>query len=139
MACLQIYRELLSLATFLRVHSNSKEVSYLPWQNTYPNLKTTCHIKLKCFLWTKLIENLLLGKYLISVTPPLMSLWLKKMLVSSANIIQLNKRGALGRLLTYTTNRSGPRIDPRETTQVTNLRFALLFSSISMYFFLLDQ
>ena len=29
MACLQIYRELLSLATFLRVHSNSKEVSYL--------------------------------------------------------------------------------------------------------------
>ena len=29
MACLQIYQELLSLATFLRVHSNSKEVSYL--------------------------------------------------------------------------------------------------------------
>ena len=28
MACLQIYRELLLLATFLRVHSNSKEVSY---------------------------------------------------------------------------------------------------------------
>ena len=28
------------------IHSNSKEVSYLPWQNTYPNLKTTCHIKL---------------------------------------------------------------------------------------------
>ena len=45
-ACLQIYQELLSLMTFLRVHSNSKEVSYLPWQNTYPNLKTTCHIKL---------------------------------------------------------------------------------------------
>ena len=52
MACLQIYRELLSLATFLRVHSNSKEVSYLSWQNTYPNLKTTCHIKLKFFLYT---------------------------------------------------------------------------------------
>ena len=29
MACLQIYRELLSLTTFLRVPSNSKEVSYL--------------------------------------------------------------------------------------------------------------
>ena len=29
MACLQIHQELLSLATFLRVHSNSKEVSYL--------------------------------------------------------------------------------------------------------------
>ena len=71
MACLQIYRELLSLTTFLRVHSNSKEVSYLSWQNTYPNLKTTCHIKLKFFLWTKLIENLLLAKYLISVTAPL--------------------------------------------------------------------
>ena len=70
-ACLQIYRELLSLATFLRVHSNSKEVSYLSWQNTYPNLKTTCHIKLKFFLWTKLLENLLLAKYLISVAAPL--------------------------------------------------------------------
>ena len=71
MACLQIYRELLSLATFLRVHSNSKEVSYLSWQNTYPNLKTTCHIKLKFFLWTKVLQNLLLAKYLISVAAPL--------------------------------------------------------------------
>ena len=56
---------------FLRVYSNSKDVSYLSWQNTYPNLKTTCHIKLKCFLWTKLLEILLLAKYLISVTAPL--------------------------------------------------------------------
>ena len=71
MACLQIYREWLSLATFLRLHSNSKEASYLSWQNTYPYLKITCHIKLKFFLWTKLIEKLLLAKYLISVTTPL--------------------------------------------------------------------
>ena len=71
MACLQIYQKLLLLVTFPRVHSNSKEVSYLPWQNTYPNLKTTCNIKLKIFLRTKLIENLLLTKYLISVTTPL--------------------------------------------------------------------
>ena len=62
-----LFTNLLSLATFLRVHSNSEEVSYLSWQNTYPNLKTTCHIKLKFFLWTKLLENLLLTKYLISV------------------------------------------------------------------------
>ena len=68
MACLQIYRELLSLTTFLRVHSNS-EVSYL----SYPNSKTTCQIKLKFFLWTKLLENLLLPKYLISVTAPLIN------------------------------------------------------------------
>ena len=47
-----------------RLHSNSKEVSYLFWQNTYPNLKSTCHIKLKFFSWTKLIEKLLLAKYL---------------------------------------------------------------------------
>ena len=67
----KIYRELLSLATFLRVHSNSKEVSYLSWQNTYPNLKTTCHIKLKFFLWTKLLENLLHAEYLISVAAAL--------------------------------------------------------------------
>ena len=63
----KIYRELLSLATFLRVYSNSKEVSYLYWQNRYSNLKSTCHTKLKFFLWTKLLENLLLAKYLISV------------------------------------------------------------------------
>ena len=71
MACLQICRELLLLTTFLRVHSNSKEVSYLSQQNKYPNLKTTCHIKLKFFLWTKLLENLLLVKYLLSVAAPL--------------------------------------------------------------------
>ena len=71
MACLQIYRELLSLATFLLVHSNLKEVSYLSWQNAYPNQKTACHIKLKIFLYTKLLENLLLPKYLVSVTAPL--------------------------------------------------------------------
>ena len=67
----KFYRELLSLATFLRVHSNWKEVSYPSWQNTYPNLKTTCHINLKFFLWTKLLENLLLAKYLIPVAAPL--------------------------------------------------------------------
>ena len=71
MACLQIYRELLSLTTFLQVHSNSEEVSYLSWQNTYRNLKTACHIKLKFFMWSKLLENLLFAKYLISATVPL--------------------------------------------------------------------
>ena len=64
--CLQIYREWMSLATFLRVHSNSKEVSFLPWQNKYPSLKTTCHIMPIFFLWTKLPKKLLLAKYLIS-------------------------------------------------------------------------
>ena len=55
------------LVTFLRVHWNSEEVFYLFWQSTYPNLKTTCHIKLKFFLWNKLPENLLLAKFLIFV------------------------------------------------------------------------
>ena len=72
MAFLQIYRELLSLATFLRVHSNSKEISYLNWQNRYPNLKSTCHIKLKFFLWTKLLESLLTAKYLLSIAATLL-------------------------------------------------------------------
>ena len=74
MACSQIYRQLLSLTTFLRVHSNSKEVSYLFDKMRTPNLKTTCHIKLKFFLWTKLLENLLLAKYFISVAAPLMTI-----------------------------------------------------------------
>ena len=74
MACLQIYRELLFLTTFLRVHSNSKEVSCLSWQNTYSNLETTCHIKLTFFLWNEVLENLLLANYLMSVTAPLISI-----------------------------------------------------------------
>ena len=41
-----------------------KEVSYLSWQNAYPNFKTTCHKKLKCFSWIKLLEYLLLVKHL---------------------------------------------------------------------------
>ena len=57
----------LLLETFLRVHSNSKEVPYLYWQSRYPNFKTTCHIKLKFFLWNKLLEGLLPPKYLMSV------------------------------------------------------------------------
>ena len=73
MAFLQIYREKLSLATFLQVHSNSKEVSYLPWQNKYPGLKATCHIKPKFFLRNKLSKNLLLVKYLISVATALIN------------------------------------------------------------------
>ena len=73
----EIYRELLPLATYLRVHSNSKEVSYLSWQNKYSNLKATCHTKLKFFLWTKLLENLLIAKYLISVAATLNNKWKK--------------------------------------------------------------
>ena len=48
-------------------HEPLKKVSYLAWQNKYSDLKTTCHIKPKLFLWTKLLEILLLSKFLISV------------------------------------------------------------------------
>ena len=60
------------LSNFFQVHSNSKEVSYLPWQNKYPKLKTTCHIKAKCFVWSEHLVNLHLVKYLISVAAALM-------------------------------------------------------------------
>ena len=63
------------LATFFRFHSNSKEISYLLWQNKYPNLKATCHVKPKFFLWTQLPKNLLLAKYLSSVTAALIRIW----------------------------------------------------------------
>ena len=59
---------------FSRSSYKLREVSYLSWQNTYTNLKTTRHIKLKFFLRTKLLENLLLVKYLISVSATLMSI-----------------------------------------------------------------
>ena len=44
---------------------------FIQTQERYPNLKATCHMKLKCFLWTKLLENLLLAQYLMSVAAPL--------------------------------------------------------------------
>ena len=40
-------------------------------KNMYCNSETTCHIKLKLFLWTKLLKNLLIAKCLISVVAPL--------------------------------------------------------------------
>ena len=55
-----------------------KRGSYFSWKNTDPNLKTTCQIKLKFLLWSKLHENLLLAKYLISDAVPLIdsvSIW----------------------------------------------------------------
>ena len=56
-----------------------------------------------------------------------------------ANIIGSNERDAFGRLLTYARNRSVPRVDPWGTQKVTYLGSVLLFSSISMYCFLLDK
>ena len=79
--------------TFLQVHSNSKEVSYLSWQNMYPNSKNTCHIKLKFFWWTKLLENLLLPKYLTSVTAPLMNGFSRIYLIWYLNWIRFTKPG----------------------------------------------
>ena len=48
-----------------------------------------------------------------------MSLWLKKRLGSSANIIGSNKQDAFDMSLIYTRIRSGPKIDPRGRPQVT--------------------
>ena len=42
------------------IQTQKRYISYLYWQNRYPILKTTCHIKLIFFLWTKLLESLLL-------------------------------------------------------------------------------
>ena len=50
------------------------KVSYLPWQNICSNIKTTGHIKSKFVLWTKLLQNLLLAKYLIYVAATLKNL-----------------------------------------------------------------
>ena len=84
--------KLLSLMIFLRVCSNSKEVYYLSWQTTYPNLKTACHIKLKRFLWTLLLESLLLAKYLISITAPLTNLSKEFFKKNINSIIKREKR-----------------------------------------------
>ena len=52
---------------FSRTSFNSKKASYLNWKNKYPNLKSTCQIKPKFFLWIKLLQNQLIAKYLIYV------------------------------------------------------------------------
>ena len=123
--CLQIYRELLSLVSYLRVHSNSKEVSYLSWQNIYPNLKTTCHVKLKIFSWTKLLEwtclllaskelNSSLAKYLISVTAPLNtfvnSSFFKTCKKWSIACAFLRSEKLTGRVKLYSTRNSNHRL-----------------------------
>ena len=83
MACLQIYREVLPLAIFLPSSFRLKRgilpllTKYLSYSEEMHILKTTCHIKLRFFLWTKLLEKLLLVKYLIFV---------------AANLILLKKR-----------------------------------------------
>ena len=51
---------------------------FIQTQKKYPNLITTCHIKLKFFLSTKLILKLFLAKYLISVTAPLSFIQISK-------------------------------------------------------------
>ena len=84
--------KLLSLMIFLRVCSNSKEVFHLSWQTTYPNLKTARHIKLKRFLWTLLLESLLLAKYLISITAPLTNLSKEFFKKNINSIIKREKR-----------------------------------------------
>ena len=64
--CSQNYGELL-LVTFRRVQTQTQEVFYLHWRNTYSNLKAIFHINPKIFLSTKILQNFLLAKYLLSV------------------------------------------------------------------------
>ena len=57
---------------------------FIQIQKRYPTclkdyLKTTCHIKPKIFLWTRLLKSLPLAKYLISVTASLRKPWGKKL------------------------------------------------------------
>ena len=48
---------------------------FIQTQNTYPNLKTTSHIRPKLFLSTKYLENSLVVKCLISVAAALRLSW----------------------------------------------------------------
>ena len=70
---------------------------FIQTQKKYPtfldklNLKTTCHVKLKCFLWAKLLKNLFLAKYLISVTAPLIS-WIAENRIFRGNLFLRSRR-----------------------------------------------
>ena len=60
------------------VYSQRKVGYPFSWQSKYSNLKATSYIKPKFFFWTKLHENLILMKYLISVATPLISVGSRK-------------------------------------------------------------
>ena len=132
LAYLQIYRELLSLVTFLQVKWNSKELSYLSWPNTYPNLKTTSHIKLKFFLWTKLLENLLFAKYLISVAAPLMSLTIDSASITVTWTLLLS--GAWLSVLSYQRITFRPSLSVRPFVQLLRFFYKLLNQLVVLYF-----
>ena len=132
LAYLQIYRELLSLVTFLQVKWNSKELSYLSWPNTYPNLKTTSHIKLKFFLWTKLLENLLFAKYFISVAAPLMSLTIDSASITVTWTLLLS--GAWLSVLSYQRITFRPSLSVRPFVQLLRFFYKLLNQLVVFYF-----
>ena len=132
LAYLQIYRELLSLVTFLQVKWNSKELSYLSWPNTYPNLKTTSHIKLKLFLWTKLLENLLFAKYFISVAAPLMSLTIDSASITVTWTLLLS--GAWLSVLSYQRITFRPSLSVRPFVQLLRFFYKLLNQLVVFYF-----
>ena len=98
-------------------------------------------------LWSRHLESYPLsvkdlGKKLITsntVKRCLMSLWLKRRLVSAANMIGSNKRDTFGRSFTYTRIGSGLPIDPWGTPQLIYLQSVLLFLPIWTYCLLLDK
>ena len=61
-----MFTKLLRIVVAHQFYSILREVSSLPLQTKYSNLKTICHIKPNYFLWAKLPEKVLLAKY---VTP----------------------------------------------------------------------
>ena len=65
-----------------------------------------------------------------------MSLCSKNRFASSANITVLEKLEALGRLLTYIEDNSGPRIDPCGTPLVNFCLFVLVSLLMQIYCFL---
>ena len=74
----------------------------------YPNLKNTCHIKLKFFLQTKLLENLLLAKYLKSVSLPLRKECYTNMHIIFTGKVFLKKKN----FPSYLLPRALPRLTP---------------------------
>ena len=97
MAFSQSYQDCFSIKTFCRVHSKSKEVSYLSWQNKYCHLETTCGIK------PKFVGNMAKGRI-------------------SRRMFQENK----GHQIFWKTNISYPLIRTRKCAYqgVRNIRFS---------------
>ena len=96
----------------------------------YPNLETTCHNRLNFFLWTKLFENLLLARYIMSVVAPLILIKTREKYLSRNSLFRLETCNVTKTELFYRHS----RIIPISHEYLKNVDFSDLWSKFLQQF-----